>query len=104
MPKRVPEAEKKEFQLGFRITRLQRERLAALISKIKSINRRVEASEIYEELMSLREPEFVTRDDREFLLGIRTSLSETKHGPYSADDPIRSGDHIRFRPSKKKGA
>ena len=78
MPKRTLDAEKKECQIGFRITRKQRERLDFLIARIKAEDKRVEASEIYEELMNLKESEFVTSQDREFLSGERESLPESQ--------------------------
>lgn len=68
MPKRVG-GEKKTEQIGFRITPSQKERLDKVIARIQAINRRVIATEIYEELMSLSPPEFVTESDRLFLLG-----------------------------------
>ncbi len=78
MPRKSAEGEKKEFQVGFRIVHAQRQRLDALITRIKSEDKRVDSSEIYEELMSLREPEFVTDLDRKFLMGKLVALPETQ--------------------------
>jgi hypothetical protein len=77
MPKRVPNEERKDFQVGFRVNRAQRQRLDALVERIKSQNKRVEASEVYEELMSLKDPEFITDRDRVVLLG-KTEFPENR--------------------------
>lgn len=69
---------KKEFTVGFRVTREQKERLSAVVARVKLINPRVEASEVYEELMSLKEREFIVDRDRNFLLGRINSLEPLK--------------------------
>lgn len=67
MPKKKAPEERKDYQIGFRIKLAQHDRLEVLIARIKSIDKRVSDTEIYEELMSLREPEFITDKDRLFL-------------------------------------
>jgi len=92
MPKRISAEEKKDFQIGFRITRLQRERLNLLVARVKLQDKRVEASEVYEELMSLKAAEFISAKDREFLSGRLKTLPELKqmdsgHGTLADDRP-----------------
>jgi hypothetical protein len=76
MPKKKTEEEIKGFQIGFRIMKIQRERLNIVIARIKSIDKRVTDTEIYQELMSIKEPEFVTNADRVFLWSGRTDTPE----------------------------
>jgi hypothetical protein len=101
MPKKVAEEIRKEFQIGFRITRLQRERLDAVIARIKAKDKRVKDTEIYEELMSIKEPEFITEKDRLWLWS-GTATSERKHGPGRPIDDLGPGTPIM--PTKKKSA
>jgi hypothetical protein len=63
------EDEKKDAQIGFRITRTQKRRLDAVVQRVKSKDKRVEATEIYMELMGFIEPELITDEDRDFLCG-----------------------------------
>ena len=95
MPKLKPDDEKKTFQIGFRINRLQRERLDFIVARVKSQDKRVEASEVYEELMSLKETEFISKEDREYLSGRLKALPELNQTPAGA----RAGDKMRSRKS-----
>ncbi len=74
MPKPVSPESRKDCQVGFRVTKAQKERLDLLVNRVIAQDKRVKAVEVYEELMSLRDPEFVTQEDRLFLLGRRPVL------------------------------
>jgi hypothetical protein len=78
MPKRVEPGERKDCKIGFRTTHAKGQRLQAIIDRILSSNKRVDKTEIYEELMNLKEKEFISSEDRKFLLGLRETLPERK--------------------------
>lgn len=70
--------ERKDVQIGFRITRTQKRRLDEVIAKIKSIDKRVDLTEIYTELMSLTPSEFAIDQYRDYLSGKISALSESE--------------------------
>jgi len=102
MPRKVPEGEKKEFQIGFRITHVQRERLDVIIARVKSCDKRVTDTEVYQELMSIKEPEFLTDKDRIFLWSGRMDpLPEGKHGPGVPVDDMGRGVPVPVKRKKE---
>lgn len=76
MGRKIAPEERRDFQVGFRTTHRNGQRLETLIARILSANRRVERTEIYEELMGLKQPELITQEDRQYLLGLRETLPD----------------------------
>lgn len=81
MGRRIAPEKRRDYQVGFRTTHANGQRLEALIARILADNSRVEKTEIYEELMGLKTQEFISAADRDFLSGLRKTLPESDQMP-----------------------
>ena len=77
------EDEKKDEQVGFRVTRANKRRLDAVVARIKRKDKRVEVTEIYTELMSLSPQDLIWDSDRQLAannLFIEGQMTYTESG------------------------
>jgi hypothetical protein len=67
--------------------------------RVQADNKRVDASEIYAELMSLKGREFITEEDRTFLMGLPPAPAKVEQMPAESGGIIlsQSGKRIGRR-------